>query len=233
MPGRPRSPSRPLPSARRSLEVTSDGPHPDVQWHAGAVDAAERRLHLGFGGATVWLTGLSGSGKSTVAFEVEHRLVSAGRPASVLDGDNLRHGLNAGLGFGAEDRAENVRRVGEVALLLADAGVVALAPLVSPYRADRDRVRARHHDAGLPFFEVHVATPLEECERRDPKGLYARARAGEISGLTGVDDPWEPPLAPELVLGAGTPTELADQVVALLGANGVVSEEVVEGPRPH
>jgi adenylyl-sulfate kinase len=195
--------------------------HPEVRWHHGAVVRSVRQHQLGLTGATVWLTGLSGSGKSTVAFEVEHRLVGAGVPAYVLDGDNLRHGLNAGLGFSAEDRAENVRRVGEVALLLADAGVVALAPLVSPYRADRDRVRARHRDAGVPFIEVHVATPLEECERRDPKGLYARARAGEISGLTGVDDPWEPPTDPELVLRDGAPAELADQVVATLAEVGI------------
>ena len=169
----------------------------------------------------MWLTGLSGSGKSTVAFEVESRLVSAGVAAYVLDGDNLRHGLNAGLGFNAEDRAENVRRVGEVALVLADAGVVALAPLVSPYRADRARVRARHHAAGLPFVEVHLATPLDECERRDPKGLYAKARAGELTGFTGIDDPWEPPEDPELRLRGGTPAEQAAEVLEMLGRFGV------------
>ena len=207
-----------------------DGPNPDIRWHAGEVDAAARREMLGFAGATVWLTGLSGSGKSTVAFEVERRLVSSSRPAYVLDGDNLRHGLNAGLGFSAADRAENVRRVGEVALLLADAGVVALAPLVSPYRADRDRVRARHAEAGVPFLEVHVATPLDECERRDPKGLYAKARAGELTGLTGVDDPWEPPLAPDLELDSGSPGEQADQVLALLAERGVIDPGRPPGP---
>jgi adenylyl-sulfate kinase len=213
--------------------VSSDAPHPELRWHHGAVDPAERRRQLGVSGATVWLTGLSGSGKSTVAFEVERRLVASGRPAYVLDGDNLRHGLNTGLGFSAEDRAENVRRVGEVAMLLADAGVVVLAPLVSPYRSDRDRVRARHVAAGLPFLEVHVATPLDECERRDPKGLYARARAGEITGLTGIDDPWEPPLDAELELGEGTPDQLADQVLALLDRRGVITpgRRPAEGPR--
>lgn len=204
-------------------------PTPDIRWHDGSVDRATRRARLGFAGATVWLTGLSGSGKSTVAFELERRLVASGRPAYVLDGDNLRHGLNAGLGFSAEDRAENVRRVGEVALLLADAGVVALAPLVSPYRADRDRVRARHAEAGVPFFEVHVATPLEECERRDPKGLYAKARAGELTGLTGVDDPWEPPLHPELVLDGGTPGEQAEQLLVLLTAAGLIDPDPTPG----
>jgi bifunctional enzyme CysN/CysC len=209
--------------------VDRTSPTPDIRWHDGSVDRATRRARLGFAGATVWLTGLSGSGKSTVAFELERRLVASGRPAYVLDGDNLRHGLNAGLGFSAEDRAENVRRVGEVALLLADAGVVALAPLVSPYRADRDRVRARHAEAGVPFFEVHVATPLEECERRDPKGLYAKARAGELTGLTGVDDPWEPPLHPELVLDGGTPGEQAEQLLVLLTAAGLIDPDPTPG----
>jgi bifunctional enzyme CysN/CysC len=168
----------------------------DVTWHPGEV-AREDRPSLG---ATVWLTGLSGSGKSTVAAAAERVLVSGGRPAYVLDGDNLRHGLNGDLGFSAADRAENVRRVGHVAALLADAGVVVLVPLVSPYRADRERVRALHAEAGLPFVEVFLDTPLELCEQRDPKGLYKKARAGEISGFTGIDDPYEPPLEPELVL---------------------------------
>lgn len=188
----------------------------DITWHAGQVDQATRRAATGLVGATVWLTGLSGSGKSTVAVEAERLLVARGLPTSVLDGDNLRHGLNAGLGFDAEGRAENVRRVGEVAVLLAQAGVVALAPLVSPYRADRDRVRARHADSGVPFFEIHVATSLDECERRDPKGLYAKARRGELTGFTGIDDPWEPPLRPELSLDGGDPGEQAAAVVALL-----------------
>ncbi len=161
-------------------------------WHEGAVSRAERASQ----GMTVWLTGLSGSGKSSVAVELERRLVASGRPAYLLDGDNLRHGLNADLGFSAADRAENVRRVGEVARLLADAGVVAVVSLVSPYRADRDRVRAVHDEAGLPFVEVFVDTPLAVCEARDPKGMYAKARAGEITGFTGVDDPYEAPAAP-------------------------------------
>lgn len=200
---------------------TQPGIHSDVVWHGGVISREQRHRHLGVVGATVWLTGLSGSGKSTVAFEVERRLVEAGVAAYVLDGDNLRHGLNAGLGFSADDRAENVRRVGEVALLLADSGVVALAPLVSPYRADRDRVRSRHDEMGVPFIEVHVATPLEECERRDPKGLYAKARAGELTGFTGIDDPWEPPLSPELVLSDGDPTQQASRVLSVLETLGV------------
>ncbi|MCU1657294.1 MAG: cysNC 1 [Pseudonocardiales bacterium] len=169
---------------------------PNVVWHSGAVSRGERATR----GLTVWLTGLSGSGKSSVAVEVERRLVASGRPAYLLDGDNLRHGLNTGLGFSAEDRAENVRRVGEVAKLMADAGVVSVVSLVSPYRADRDRVRAAHDEAGLPFVEVFVDTPLEICEARDPKGMYAKARAGEITGFTGVDDPYEAPQSPDLLL---------------------------------
>ncbi len=196
----------------------SDAAGRNVVWHDGHVGRAERAAATGGLGRIVWFTGLSGSGKSTVAVEVERRLVAAGRAAYLLDGDNLRHGLNADLGFSAADRDENVRRVGEVAALFADAGVVALVPLVSPYRAARDGVRARAEGAGLQFIEVHVATPLEECERRDPKGLYAKARAGELVGMTGVDDPYEAPLAPELVLGAdgGDPVAQAERVLALL-----------------
>ncbi len=177
---------------------------PGVVWHDGAVSRADRSAVTGGAGAVVWFTGLSGSGKSTVAVQVEHALVASGRPAYLLDGDNLRHGLNGDLGFSAADRGENVRRVGEVAALFADAGVVALVPLVSPYRADRDTVRQRVLAAGLAFIEVFVDTPLELCEQRDPKGLYAKARAGELTGMTGIDDPYEAPNDPELVL---TPTD--------------------------
>jgi bifunctional enzyme CysN/CysC len=167
-----------------------------VHWHHGLV-TREQRPHAGL---TVWLTGLPGAGKSSVAFALERRLVASGRPAYVLDGDNLRHGLNADLGFSAEDRAENVRRVGEVARLLADAGVIAIAALISPYAADRARVMRSHLLAGLPFLEIYLDTPAEVCEKRDPHGLYARARAGQITGLTGVDDPYEPPESPHLRL---------------------------------
>ena len=181
---------------------------PNVVWQKGT-DREQRWAALGHGGATLWMTGLPGSGKSTIANGVETQLLGAGRPVYILDGDNLRHGLNGDLGFSAADRAENVRRTGEVAALLADAGVVVLVALVSPYRADRAAARAIHESRGLPFLEIHVATPLEECERRDPKGLYARARAGEIKGLTGVDDPYEPPEAPDVVVGAGEGVEEA------------------------
>ena len=170
------------------------------------------------GGVTVWFTGLSGSGKSTISNEVARLLAEAGRAAYVLDGDNLRFGLNGDLGFDRASREENVRRVGEVARLMADAGVVALVPVISPYRDGRDRVREIHQTAGLRFVEVFVDTPIEECEQRDPKGLYAKARAGELTGFTGIDDPYEPPLAPDLVLAttSAPPTALAAQVVALL-----------------
>jgi bifunctional enzyme CysN/CysC len=186
----------------------------NVVWHAGAVGAAERP----WVGATVWFTGLSGSGKSTVAVEVERLLVAGGRAAYLLDGDNLRHGLNADLGFTAADRTENIRRVGEVARLFADAGVVALVPVISPYAADRDRARAVHEAAGLRFVEVWVDTPLALCEQRDPKGLYAKARAGEITGFTGIDDPYEAPAAPDLRLTPddGDPAAQAALVLGLL-----------------
>jgi bifunctional enzyme CysN/CysC len=184
-----------------------------VFWHAATVERDARWSAVGLSGATVWFTGLSGSGKSTVADAVATRLLAAGRAVYVLDGDNVRHGLNADLGFSATDRAENVRRIGEVARLVADAGLVALVPVVSPYRADRDRVRAAHDLAALPFVEVFVDTPLATCEARDPKGLYAKARAGELTGMTGIDDPYEPPTAPELHLA---PAPLDDQVAAVL-----------------
>lgn len=183
---------------------------PEVTWQAAALRREDRNHR----GATVWFTGLPSSGKSTIAAAVEARLVGAGRPAYVLDGDNLRHGLNGDLGFGAADRSENARRAGEVARLLADAGVVALVALISPYAADRLRARTLHETDGLPFCEVYVATPPEECERRDAKGLWARARAGSLPGFTGVDDPYEPPDSPELVLGADVEIgRAADEVV--------------------
>ena len=170
-------------------------------------------------GATVWFTGLSGSGKSTIARRARRRPHRARRLLTyTLDGDNLRHGLNGDLGFSADDRTENVRRVGEVARLFADAGVISLVPLISPYRAGRDHARALHDAAGLAFVEVFVDTPIEVCEQRDPKGLYAKARAGELTGFTGIDDPYEAPLEPQLVLpgGAITVPDAVDAIVELL-----------------
>ncbi|WP_330231423.1 adenylyl-sulfate kinase [Nocardia sp. NBC_00508] len=189
-------------------------PSARVVWHSTAVERDERATR----GLTVWLTGLSGSGKSTVAVELERRLVAAGRPAFLLDGDNLRHGLNSDLGFSAADRVENVRRVGAVARLFAEAGVVAVVSLISPYRADRDRVRAAHEAAGIPFLEVFVDTPLAVCEVRDPKGMYAKARAGEIRGFTGIDDPYEAPVHADIVLRPdhGDPASMAAAIIAQL-----------------
>jgi adenylyl-sulfate kinase len=181
----------------------------NTRWHDGAVTPADRAAALGFKGATIWFTGLPASGKSTLAVEIEALLIGAGRPALRLDGDNLRHGLNGDLGFNADDRAENVRRTAHAAALLAEAGVVALVALVSPYASDRLTARAIHEAAGVPFFEVWVSTGLAECERRDPKGLYARARAGELPGLTGVGDVYEAPESPDLEIGGAEPIPAA------------------------
>lgn len=194
-------------------------PERNLTWHAGELDRRARWAHLATSGAVVWLTGLSGSGKSTIAMATERLLVEAGRHAVVLDGDNLRHGLCSDLGFDQASRAENVRRVCEVAVLFAESGAVALVPLVSPYRSGRDAARATVEAAGLRFVEVFVDTPLVECERRDPKGLYAKARAGEITGFTGIDDPYEAPSTPELILAVGPTVDAqAQAVLAVLDA---------------
>lgn len=191
------------------------------RWHDG-ISPQERRTLLGLSaGQTVWLTGLSGSGKSSVAVAVERALLEAGRPAIILDGDNLRHGLNRDLGLSAEDRAENVRRVGEVAKLFAGVGWVALVPVISPYLADRDKVRASHEAGALTFSEIYVDTPLEVCQSRDPKGLYAKAAAGQLTGMTGIDAPYEAPADPELHLdGAAEMGSLVGQVLALIDEGG-------------
>lgn len=168
----------------------------NLTWHHGEVAREAREAMLGHRSLCLFLTGLSGSGKSTLARRVERALVARGVAAYVLDGDNVRHGLNGDLGFSAEERRENIRRVGEVARLFVDAGVIVLAAFISPYRDDRARVRALFDEA--TFAEIHVATPLAECEKRDPKGLYARARAGEIADFTGVSAPYEAPESPEL-----------------------------------
>ena len=189
----------------------SDSAH--VVWHDTVVSRHDRWSRHGLRGVTVWLTGLSGSGKSTIANAVAERLLADGFVAYLLDGDNVRHGLNADLGFGAADRAENVRRLGEVARLMADAGLVVLVPAISPNVVDPDRVRAAPPHAGLAFIEVFVDTPLDVCEQRDPKGLYREARAGRLTGFTGIDDPYEPPVAPDLRVG---PASLAEQVDAVL-----------------
>ncbi len=192
---------------------------PEVTWQLGALTRDQRWGSLGLRGATVWFTGLPSSGKSTIAAAVEALLVAEGRPAYLLDGDNLRHGLTGDLGFSAADRGENVRRASQVARLFADAGVVALVSLVSPYAQDCRRARELHERESLPFVEVFVDTPIEECERRDAKGLYARARRGELRGFTGINDPYEPPERPDLVLSpAADLDEPAHAVMALLPA---------------
>jgi bifunctional enzyme CysN/CysC len=184
----------------------------DVTWHPSAIVRGERWEALGQRGATVLLTGLPASGKSTIAVALERRLVDLGQSAYLLDGDNIRQGLSDDLGFSPGDRAEHIRRVGQVARLFADSGVVAVVSLISPLADDREHMRSAHAQAGLPFVEVFVDTPVAECERRDPKGLYARARAGEIKGFTGVDAPYEAPRSAEVLVPTAEKT--VDQAVA-------------------
>lgn len=210
----------------------------DIVWHDHAVGRSARETRLGQRGVVVWFTGLSGCGKSTVANELDRLLQQRGCASMLLDGDNLRHGLCAppdrlakthsqefadrfGLGFAEMDREENIRRIGEVASLLCSAGLITLTAFVSPYRRDRDRVRAAVEDRGQDgdFIEIFMDTPLEICEQRDPKGLYKKARAGEIANFTGISDPYESPLSPELRLDGAqgrSPAELANEVVSLL-----------------
>ncbi len=176
----------------------SDTKSTNITWHAGHIGRADRERLLGQKGVTVWLTGLSGSGKSTIAVATEAALVQQGRLAYVLDGDNIRHGLNSNLGFSPDDRTENIRRIGEVAKLFSDAGVIVITSFISPYRADRDAVRGLMGKGD--FVEVWVDATVETCEGRDVKGLYAKARAGEIPEFTGISAPYEAPLEPELVL---------------------------------
>ena len=219
----------------------SDKSEVQVHWHEHAVTRPEREKLNGHAGCVVWFTGLSACGKSTVANLVDHKLWSAGVHSFVLDGDNIRHGLNAapgmlkqqhgeefakrfGLGFSAQDREENIRRIGAVSKLFAEAGVIAITAFISPYRVDRDRVRATV--APGDFVEIFVDAPIEVCEARDPKGLYKKARAGELKGFTGIDDPYEAPLKPELVLDAGKKTAevLADEVIAYLRSTGKIKD---------
>jgi len=198
---------------------------PNVRWQGSRMTRERRWKALGHGGATVWFTGLPGAGKSTVAAAVEERLLEIGRAAMLLDGDNLRHGLNGDLGFDEGARAENVRRTAHVARLLAESGTVALVSLVSPYAADRKMAAGLHAADELEFLEIFVDAPLELCEERDPKGLYARARAGELSGMTGIGAPYEPPTEPDLTLGSGGESveQEVEKVIALLQARGLIS----------
>ena len=194
----------------------------NITWHEGAVSRADRAALLGGVGATLWFTGLSGSGKSTVATAVEQALVARGRAAYRLDGDNLRSGINADLGFSKEERLENCRRVAEVSRLFADAGLVSVVAINSPYAESRRLARRLHAEAGLPFVEVFMATPAAECAVRDPKGLYARAAEGSLDSFTGIDDPYEVPEAPDLAVDPSTAVPDAVDLVldALARAGG-------------
>ena len=195
----------------------------NIHWHGAIVTPEERQSTVGQKGAVVWLTGLSASGKSTIARRAEQLLLERGLTAYVLDGDNIRFGLNKDLGFSPADRTENIRRIGEVAKLFADACVVTLTAFISPYRADRDSVRAI-----MPvgqFFECFVQAPIEVCEQRDPKGLYKKARAGQIPEFTGISAHYEEPAAPELVVktGEGTVDECAMQILEHLARAGIIT----------
>lgn len=194
----------------------------NITWHEGHVSRMVREEMLQQRGCTIWMTGLSASGKSTLAFTLEHALVQRGRLAYVLDGDNVRHGLNKDLGFSAEDREENIRRIGEVAKLFADAGFITMTSFISPYRQDRDLARRIHEQDSLFFIEVFVDAPIQVCEKRDPKGLYLKARRGELKGFTGIDDPYEAPLNPELIIKTGelSPEKGAMKILGYLVEKG-------------
>ncbi len=212
----------------------------NVTWHEHRVSREMHEKKNNHKGCVIWFTGLSGSGKSTIANTLDHKLFQAGIQTVVLDGDNVRHGLNAGsgmleethsaefakrfgLGFSAIDREENIRRIGAVAEIFSQTGIMALTAFISPYCVDRDRVRNTLNNG--EFIEIFVDTPIEVCEQRDPKGLYKKARAGEIKGFTGIDDPYEAPVKPELILLAAekTPDELADEVIAYLKDKNIIT----------
>lgn len=199
----------------------------NVVWHEGEISRDDRHLILRQRGATIWFTGLSGSGKSTIAVALEKALHSLGKLSYRLDGDNVRLGINKNLGFSEEDRTENIRRIGEVAKLFGDAGTISLSSFISPYKADRDQVRALHHAASLPFVEVFVDCALSVAEERDPKGLYKKARAGEIKNFTGIDDPYEPPENPEIHLRTDEMTlqEEVSMVIDYLMMHDIIRRE--------
>lgn len=196
----------------------------NVVWHCSQISRKDREDLLKQHGSTIWLTGLPSSGKSTTAFALEHALVKRGFLAYVLDGDNVRHGLNKDLGFSAREREENIRRVAEVAKLFADAGLIVITSFISPYRQERDFARRIHREAGLQFAEIYIDTPIEICEARDPKCLYAKARRGELKGVTGVDDPYEPPLNPEGIIktAENAPGVIAEQMITFLQSMGCI-----------
>ena len=196
----------------------------NVTWHDGLVSREDRYDILRQKGATIWFTGLSGSGKSTIAVALERALFERGKLSYRLDGDNVRLGINKNLGFSEEDRKENIRRIGEIAKLFGDAGTISLSSFISPYKSDRDEVRRLHEAANLTFVEVFVDCPLGEAERRDPKGLYKKARAGEIKNFTGIDDPYEAPVDPELHLRTDelSVEEEVSEIVEYLEQNDII-----------
>jgi adenylylsulfate kinase len=216
--------------AAEEVDAYKVGDSTNIKWHEGSVDAATREKALNQKGCVLWFTGLSGSGKRTVAYTLEHALFQRGKIAQVLDGDNIRHGLNSNLGFSTADREENIRRIGEVGKLFADSGMITLISFISPYRADRQKVRERVGDD--KFVEVYMKIPLAVCEERDPKGLYKAARAGKIKGFTGIDDPYEEPLNAEIVMevakegGDGTlapPEKMAAAIIDVLEKKGFLT----------
>jgi adenylylsulfate kinase len=199
----------------------------NVHWHDGEVSREDRYRMMGHKGATIWFTGLSGSGKSTIAVMLEQALIAREKLCYRLDGDNIRLGINRNLGFSAEDRSENIRRIGEISKLFVDTGVIVLSSFISPYREDRELVRKLHEEAGMDFIEVFVDCSLGEAERRDPKGLYKKARAGEIKGFTGIDDPYEAPLNPELHMRSDqlTVEQELDLLIGELDRRGILNVE--------
>lgn len=216
--------------ANRGFSTAYDvGESTNIKWHEGMVPTSDKEKLLGQRGCVLWFTGLSGSGKSTVACTLEHALKDEGRLTACLDGDNIRHGLNSNLGFTDTDRTENIRRIGEVSKLFADTGVITLVSFISPYRRDRDAVRARMGKG--QFLEIFMKVPIEICEERDPKGLYKKARAGKLKGFTGIDDPYEEPQTPELEIVArlpdGTqrrPEEQAAEILDYLRKHGYLTK---------
>jgi adenylylsulfate kinase len=196
----------------------------NVTWHDGEIARGDRNQLLGQQGATLWFTGLSGSGKSTIAVALEQALFQRSKLSYRLDGDNIRLGINKNLGFSADDRSENIRRIGEIAKLFVDSSVIALSSFISPYRADRDRVRELHAESNFAFIEVFVDCSLAEAEARDPKGLYKKARAGEIKNFTGIDDPYEAPTEAEIHLHTDKMTleEEVDVIMAYLEQHGFI-----------
>ena len=196
----------------------------NVHWHDGEISQTDRKKLLEQKGATLWFTGLPSSGKSTVAVALEQELFKRGKISYRLDGDNIRSGINKNLGFSAEDRTENIRRIGEIAKLFVDCGIISLSSFISPYREDREHVRKLHDASDMPFIEVYVDCSLDVAEARDPKGLYRKARAGEIKNFTGIDDPYEPPETPDIHLRTDRMSleQEVNTLISYLEKNGII-----------